>query len=165
MRDLTMFAFRAQSQWNNLNETQKYNVKRVISEMTMYVALLGLSFALGEPEEHKKEWWRRWWIYQVRRLMLDTEASMPHWKAISSGLTILQSPMAGVNTLNSLLYTFTGLPDIAETIKSGDHKGENKYWRNFKKYTLPFFKDWEQMQKLADDEAIFQIFDNNPSNY
>ena len=165
MRDFVTFAFRAQSQWNNLDETQKYNVKRVISEMTMYIALLGLSFALGEPEEHKKEWWRRWWIYQVRRLMLDTEASMPHPKAISSGLTILQSPMAGVNTLNSLLYTFTGLPDIAKTIKSGDHKGENKYWRNFKKYNLPFFKDWEQMQKLADDEAIFQIFENNPSNY
>ena len=166
VKDFTTFAFRAQAQWQNLDEMQRSNVKRVISEMSMYVALLGLSFALGEPDQHKKEWWRRWWIYQVRRLMLDTEASMPHPKAISSGLTILQSPMAGVNTINSLLYTFYGLTngDLTDTIKSGPHKGENKYWRNIKKYVLPFFKDWEQMQRMSEDESIFQVFKDSPSN-
>jgi hypothetical protein len=135
--------------------------------MMMYVALLGLSFALGEPEDHKREFWRRWWIYQVRRMILDTEASMPLPQAISSGLTILQSPIAGVNTMNSLLYTFYGITngDITTKIKSGDHKGENKYWRNMVKYNLPFFKDWEQMQKMADDESIFQVFQNTPSNH
>lgn len=166
MKDYMSFMLRAQSQWSNLDEMQKYNVKRVHTEMMMYFALLGLSFALGESDKHKKEFWRRWWIYQVKRLMLDTEASMPHPKAISSGLTILQSPMAGVNTVNSLLYTWYGLTngDIVTDIKSGKHKGENKYWRNMKKYNLPFFKDWEQMQNMSEDEAIFQVFKDTPSN-
>ena len=166
MKDFYTFAFRAQSQWSNLDEMQRYNVKRVLSEMSMYVALLGLSFALGESDKHKKEFWRRWWIYQVKRMILDTEASMPNPKAISSGLTILQSPMAGVNTLNSLLYSWYGITngDIFTDIKSGPHKGENKYWRNMKKYNLPFFKDWEQMQRMSEDESIFQVFENSPSN-
>ena len=75
--------------------------------------------------------------------------------------------MAGVNTVNSLMYTFYGLTngDITTEIKSGDHKGENKYWRNIKKYNLPFFKDWEQMQKMSEDESIFQVFKDTPSNY
>ena len=167
MKDLMYFTLRAQSQWGNLNEMQKANVKRVHTEMMMYIALLGMSFAIGEPDRHKKDWWRRWWIYQVKRLILDTEASLPVPQAISSGLTILQSPMSGVNTVNSLLYSFYGITngDIATKIKSGPHKGENKYWRNMKKYNLPFFKDWEQMQNLAEDESIFQVFQNSPSNH
>lgn len=171
MKDFYTFAFRAQSQWSNLDEMQRYNVKRVLSEMSMYVALLGLSFALGESDKHKKEFWRRWWIYQVKRMILDTEASMPLPQAISSGLTILQSPMAGVNTLNSLLYTFAYGPFSGDfigpnnTIKSGPHKGENRYIRNAMKYTLPFFKDWEQMQRMSEDESIFQVFENTPSNH
>ena len=167
MKDYMTFLFRAQSQWHNLDEMQKSNVKRVHTEMMMYFALLGISFALGEPDKHKKEFWRRWWIYQVKRMLLDTEASMPHPKAISSGLTILQSPMAGVNTVNSLLYSFYGLTngDIITDVKSGPHKGENRYWRNIKKYNLPFFKDWEQMQKLSEDESIFQVFKDTPSNH
>ena len=152
---------------SNLDEMQRYNIKRVNSEMMMFVSLLGLSFALGEPEEHKKQFWRRWWIYQTKRMLLETEASMPHPKAISSGLTMLQSPMAGVNTLNSWLYTLAYGPfngDVFKTVKSGPHKGENVYWRNVKKYTLPFFKDWEQLQKMSEDEAIFQTFKDTPTN-
>lgn len=166
MKDYMTFLLRAQSQWHNLDEMQRYNVKRVHTEMMMYFALLGISFALGEPDQHKKQFWRRWWIYQVKRMLLDTEGSMPHPKFISSILTILQSPMAGVNTINSLLYTFYGLSngDIVTDVKSGPHKGENKYWRNMKKYNLPFFKDWEQMQKMSEDESIFQVFKDTPSN-
>lgn len=167
MKDYMAFLFRAQSQWHNLDEMQKYNVKRVHTEMMMYFALLGIGFALGEPDKHKKEFWRRWWIYHVKRMILDAEGSMPNPRFIKSALTILQSPMAGVNTVNSLLYAWYGIVngDITTDIKSGDHKGENKYWRNMKKYNFLFFKDWEQMQKMSEDEAIFQVFKDTPSNY
>ena len=165
MKDMLTFAIRGQVQWAELDEMQRYNVKRAHTEMLMYLAMLGLSFALGEPDRHKKEWWRRWWIYQVRRLILDTEASMPVPSAVKSGITILQSPIGGVDTLNGLLYTFTGLSDLGKTIKSGPHKGENRYIRNVLKYDAPFFKDWEQMQRMDEDDAIFKIFENSPSRY
>lgn len=184
MKDFVTFNFRAQAQWDNLNDMQKANVRRVRSEMLMYIALLGLAFVLGEPEEHKKEVWRRWWIYQVKRLILDTEGGspiafarigegfpipipIPLYHMIKSNTTIIQSPVAGVNTLNSLLYIFGGLlnGDITDEIKSGPHKGENRYWRNVKKYALPVFKDWEQMQNMSEDESIFQVFKDTPSNY
>lgn len=167
MKDWYIFTLRSQTQWHNLNDMQKYNIKRVQSEMLMYVCLLGLSFMLGAPDDHKKEWWRRWWIYQVNRALMDTEVSMPNPKAIGNILTVINSPMASLNTMNSLLYLFYGLTngDLFETIKSGDHKGENRYWRNLVKYDLPFFKDWEQMQNLDSDEAIFKVFETSPSNH
>lgn len=165
MKDLYTFTFRSQAQWHNLDEMQKYNVQRVRSEMLMYLALLGLGFALGEPDKHKKEVWRRWWIYQTKRMILDTEASMPHPKALSNLITIFQSPIASINFMSSMLYVFYGLTngDLFEEIKSGDHKGENKYWRNVLKYDLPFYKDWEQMQRLGEDDTIFRVFDASPN--
>lgn len=162
MKDFMTFMFRAQTNWKNLDDTQKYNIKRVRTEMLMYISLIGLSFVLGEPDKHKKEWWRRWWIYQTKRLILDSEASLPNLNMIRSGLTILQSPMAGVDTFNSLLYVVSGWRDIGKTIQSGPHKGENRYIRNVKKYALPFFKDYEQMMRLDEDASIFTVFDNSP---
>jgi hypothetical protein len=138
--------------------------------MMMYIALIGLSFALGDPDKHKKEFWRRWWIYQTKRMILETEASMPNPKALSSILTMLNSPMAGVNTLNSLLYTFFYGPFNGDligpnsTIKTGKHKGENRYWRNVQKYMFPFTKDIERLQTLDEDDSIFQVFEDTPAN-
>ena len=167
MKDLYTFTFRSEAQWHNLDDMQKYNIKRVRAEMLMYICLLGLGFALGDPDEHKKDFWRRWWIYQTKRAILDTEASMPMPQAIGNALTIMNSPMASLNTMNSLLYTFYGLfnGDLTTDIKSGDHKGENKYIRNMIKYNVPFFKDWEQMQNFGTDESIFKVFETTPSNH
>jgi hypothetical protein len=167
IKDYCTFMFRAQSQWSNLNDMQKANIKRVRTETALWLALCGLSFALGAPDDHKEEFWRRWWIYQVKRLKLDTEASMPNVRMLSSGLTILQSPMAGVSVANSLLYCIYGLSngDLFKEIQSGPHKGENKYLRTVKKNTLPFFKDWEQMQNMATEDAIFKIFDDSPAQH
>lgn len=164
IKDLSTFLFRADTNWKNLSDMQKYNIKRVRSEMAMYICLLGLGFALGEPDEHKKEFWRRWWIYQTKRLILDTEAAMPHPRNLTNFQTMLQSPMASVPTMSALMYAFYGLfnGDLFDEIKSGDHKGENRYWRNIKKYDLPFFKDIEQMQKMDTDDAIFKVFEDSP---
>lgn len=166
IKDMTTFMTRARLQWNNLDDMQRANVKRVRAEILLYFALCALSCALGEPEEHKGEFWRRWWMYQVKRMITEVQASMPHPKALSSGLTILQSPMAGVNTLNSLLYVFYGLTngDVYKEIQTGPHQGENKYWRNVKKYDLFFFKDLEQMQSFAEKDNLFQVFEAKPSN-
>ena len=49
-------------------------------------------------------------------------------------------------------------------IQSGKHKGENKYIRNVIKYDLPFYKDWERLQTMDKDDALFKVFDYSPSN-
>lgn len=167
MKDLSTFVFRAGAAWHTLDDFQKANVRRAGTEFMLWACLTGLSFALGDPDRHKREWWRRMWIYQVKRLLLDAESGMPSTKTIQSFITMMQSPIAGVSTLNSWLYLLTGLTngDLYTDIKSGDHKGENRYWRNVKKYTFPVFKDIEQLQKLGDDESIFMPFKDTPSNY
>lgn len=166
MKDFYTFMFRAQAKWGSMNEMQRRNIRRVRAEMLTWISLLSLSFALGDPDEKKKDWWRRFWIYQTKRLLLDTQASLPNLKMVSSFLTIMQSPMAGVNTMNSFLYAFYGLSngDINKEIQSGKHKGENKYWRNFKKHVIPFYKHFEQFENFGEDANIFKIFEDSPTN-
>lgn len=167
LKDCITFVTRASVSYNNLEEDQKYNVKRCASEIVLFVSMLGLSFALGDPDDHKREFWRRWWIYQTRRIITEAEASMPTLQTLNSILTIFRSPIACVNTLNNMFYIVTGLGDIDDKVQKGRHKGENRYWYNVKKYTLPFYKDFEQMQKLTEDNATFKVLDSNSnlSNY
>ena len=167
LKDLVAFAVRSSAQWSNLDEMQRYNLKRARAEICMLIALSGLEFALGDPDKHKGDFWRRWWIYQTKRMITETSASTPSLKMIKSGVTVFQSPMAGINTIDSWLYTIYGLynGDVSEEIQSGPHKGENRYLRNMSKYVLPFFKDWERLQTLDKDDSIYKVFEDTPSNH
>lgn len=165
MKDLVTFNWRCRTNWHNMTDMQRYNCKRAMMEALMLIGCYGLSFALGDPDEHKKEFWRRWWIYQTRRMIMDTEAAMPVPQMFYQFIGIMQSPFGGISTLNSLLYILYGFPDAFETIKSGDHKGENKYLRNVIRYDLPFFKDMEQMRNMSTDDSIFKVFEQSPSNH
>ena len=68
-------------------------------------------------------------------------------------------------TAFDLLYPITGLVsgDIAKEQGSGRYKGENKYWYNIKRHTIPFWWDIQKLTYLGEDHTVFGIFDN--TNY
>lgn len=158
--DIFNFEREAMLHWKDMNNMQKANVRRALSEQLVLGMLLGLSFALGEPEDHKKEFWTRMWIYQVKRAIVDVNGSTP-WGIPTEMNTLINSPIAATNTVNALMYPFTGLGDIDDTIKSGKHKGENRYLRNLEKYWLPFYRQIEQLKDMDEDEGVFSVFDKN----
>lgn len=55
--------------------------------------------------------------------------------------------------------------DWLKEIQSGRHKGENKYWRNIVKYDLPFYKDWENLVTLDENDSLFKVFDYSLGNH
>ena len=146
--------------WNDMNNMQKANVKRALSELAVLASLLTLSFVLGEPDDHKKEWWMRMWIYQTKRAITDVNGSTP-WGVPMEMNTLINSPIAASNVVNAFLYPFAGIGDIDETIKSGKHKGENRYIRNITKYLVPFYGQIEQLSEMGEDNGVFQVFDKN----
>ena len=158
--DIFKFQRESMLHWKDMNSMQKANVKRALSELSTLASLLTLSFALGEPDDHKKEWWMRMWIYQTKRAITDVNGSTP-WGVPMEMNTLLNSPIAASNTVNAFLYPFFGLKDIGETIKTGKHKGENKYIRNITKYLIPFYGQIEQLNEMGEDNSIFQVFEKN----
>jgi len=156
--DYVGFIKDAHCHWNELDAAQKENVYRAASEVTLLAALFGLSALVGDPGKYKGKYWARMWIYQLRRLILDEQASMP-WGIPNEGVTVLDSPIASINTINGILYPYTGLinGDFNKTIQSGRYEGWNKYGRNLLK-NVPFYKQIDQTIHIADEDYIFSIF-------
>ena len=147
--------------WNELSPHQKANVKRARAEIMVLALLYGLQFGLGAPEDHKKEFWYRMWIYQVKRAIVDVQGSIP--LGIPTELnTLINSPFSATNTVNALLYPVMGIGDVFKEVGSGKHKGENKYLRNLEKHWVPFYKHIEQYMEMGEDEGVFAVF--NKSN-
>ena len=145
--------------WNSLSETQKADVKEVLGECFMVLALTGLSAAMGDPDKHRGEFFYRLWQYTLKRCLFDEIASLPTG-AVTEIKTIMNNPIASFQTINGLLYPIMGLADIDDTIKSGRFKGQNKYWRNVKKYTIPFYGQVDQLLHIGTEDYAFQVFDN-----
>ena len=102
----------------------------------------------------------RMWIYQTKRAITDVRGSTPVGIPLEMNI-LINSPIAASNVVNSFLYPFIGINDINEKIKSGKHKGENKYWRNVAKYTVPFYGQIEQLNEMDTDNGVFQVFEKN----
>lgn len=160
-KDLFNYQTEAALHWNEMDDGQKANIRRALTEQLVLGLLLSLSFALGEPEDHKKEFWMRMWIYQVKRAIVDVLGSTPYGVPKEMN-TLINSPIAATNTINAIMYPVYGLSDIDDTIKTGKHKGENRYLRNMEKYFVPYNRQIERLQDLPDDESMFSIF--NKSN-
>jgi hypothetical protein len=97
-----------------------------------------LSFALGEPDEHKREFWTRMWIYQTKRALMDVRGSTPYGIPIEMN-KLINSPISATNTVNAMMYPFVGLEDLDETVKRGRYRGWNKYGRNMLRYWAPHY--------------------------
>ena len=158
IHDWTGFLSDAQCHWSELDDAQKENVWRAASEVVLLAGLLGLSMLVGDPSKYKDKYWARMWVYQLKRLILDERASMPSGIP-KEGVTVLDSPIASINTINGILYPITGLTqgDLGKTIQSGRYKGWNKYGRNLLK-NVPFYKQVDQTLHIADEDYIFSIF-------
>lgn len=163
--DLLKMNVEATARWDQLDETQKNNVTRAIAELVCFAGLLGIAAALGDPKEHKGEGLYRFLIYQIRRLIMDEEASIPPIPAVTGGfvkegVTLAQTPFAFIKTVNGLLYPITGLGELGDTYKVGRHKGESKYWTKIKKNTIPFYGQIDQLLHMDTEDYVYNVFDN-----
>lgn len=158
INDLTRFQLEGAVRWKDMDKGQRANVRRALAEQVVLASLYGLSFALGEPEDHKKEFWYRMWIYQTKRSIIDVKGSTPYGIPTEMN-TLINSPIAATSTVNAMLYPVVGLGDIDEEVKRGRYKGWKKYTKNMYKYWLPFAKHIEQIKDFSEDDQIFQIFD------
>ena len=149
------------AKYNDLQDYQKANVKKAVSETMIIIALTLLDF-LGAFDpgaaDDDDDWLYKMYCYQMKRLILDELGSYPTGIP-NEGLTILNSPIPGLNTINGLSYPIVGLlnGDITKEIQRGPYKGWNKYLRNVYKYTIPFVYKIDNTIRM--DESLFTIFE------
>ena len=149
--------------WDNLSDRQKYNIKRCETEIATIVFLFGLGAVIGDEDETRgDEWWYRFLQYQQKRLLLDEFASTPIG-AVTEAKKFVDRPTALTGTLWDAAYPVIGAVsgDFLKEQGSGRHAGENKYWYNIRRHTLPFWWDVEKLKYLGEDNSVFGVFDLN----
>lgn len=157
-QDLNIFQAKAALHWDDMNEHQRANVKRCVAEQMLTATLLLLSLGIGDPDDDNRDFWRRMFMYQTKRAFLDMESSNPVGAALNF-TTLMNSPIPALTTAkNTILYPIYGIGDIGKEVKRGRHKGENKYWYNIKKKTIPFWKDIDQITNFEEEDDVFQVF-------
>lgn len=144
-----------------LTDSEKESLIETISEFALWGVLASLGVAMGDPDEHKGEFYYRLLQYILKRTTFDVKASLP-FGAVTEATTMMQNPFASVRTMQGLLYPVYGLIslDFLKTIQSGRYAGWNKYGRNLLKYTLPFYHQVDQLLHIAEEDAAFAVFDN-----
>ena len=158
IKDMRTLGISANMYWDQLSETQKADVKEVLGEASMLLALIGLSACMGEPDEHKGDFYFRLWMYVVKRCLFDQIATtLPG--AVMEATTLVNKPWASVQTMSGLLYPIVGLGDWGKTIQSGRYAGWNKYARNLVKYTIPFYSQIDQLLHIDTESGIFNVFE------
>ena len=150
--------------WNEMTSSQRHNVKRAEMEILMFFALVGVSRLLGSYKDHDDDYWRRFWILQTKRLLVDVKSSlivMPISMA-ESFLTILNGPIPAASTFVNLFYPITGLfsSDIHETYQKGRYKSKNKYVVNSLRYTVPFYRQIDNLIHIGDEDNLFKVYES-----
>jgi hypothetical protein len=156
---LRHFDREAAIQWKDMTKQQKGNFLRAVWEHVLVGLLLGLSFALGEPSDYKKNWWMRMWIYQTKRALMEVKASTPAF--ITQEFTkMLNSPVAATSTVNSTLYPIYHIDDIGKPIKRGRYKGEDTWIHNTLKYEVPYWSQIDDVWHMDEEDNSFAVFNN-----
>lgn len=158
-QDLKRAKFQIGTRWHELDDMQKYNLKRAMAE-TLILGMLTASIALlGDYKDKKGNWAYRHLIYLLKRLSMETKASDPvaAYGFVSNIITILNSPAAALNTAEKV-SNLLDITDLFVTIENGKYQGNNLYFHNLEK-SLPWYGQIIKMLELGNSDDLFKIFD------
>lgn len=137
---------------------RRKNIKRYAAERAIWCSLVLLSFAIADLEEDEDNFWFRLFLYNHKRLFQDV-SNMTATGTLMQVKSIASHPIPMLNTINGFLYPIYGLEDITKEIEHGKDQGKNKFVRNFFWYTVPFYKQIDQLLSISEDDRMFGVFD------
>ena len=152
-RTLSDAAFNSLEQKAKLAKKQIKNLRMTLAEVIATSLLIGgqaLWWGLDPDEDNPL---LRFCMYQLKRLSWDALSATPIGVP-KEGVSLMERPMPSVGVVTGLFYMFPGgliSGDMFDTYESGIHKGENKYLVKTGRQVAPFYKDFENYQKMMDE--------------
>lgn len=159
LKDLRYLKFNIATQWNSLNESEKANIKRALTELNAYVALSTYIMFAGPAKDKDRNWAERMALYQAYRLKMETGASIPLPSSlIDNTMTIIQSPAAAINSCNNL-FNLLEVWNMFTEIQSGRYEGWTVWERDALK-SIPLAGNILKTVDLSTEEYMFSMFNN-----
>lgn len=166
-KDLRRAKFQIATRWEQLSDMERYNIKRAIAEIGILTIVSAALRSLGDEKDKKGNWAYRNLIYQLKRLQMESVASVPvpvpftgygPMGFLKAWLKVLNDPMASINTAEKIAKLID-ITAVFDTIEEGKFKGENQYLHNLE-YNLPFIPSIKKQIEMAEDNSLFNIFEN-----
>ena len=125
--------------------------------MGMFATLSVLISMLGAPEDKKGVWFDRMVLYSLKRMKLETGASMPlNTEFLTNIWTLLQSPAAALKQLNNLT-ALVRFDNMFNEIESGRYKGWSEYKADLVR-TIPVYGQIRKVVDIENESYMFNIF-------
>lgn len=144
VQELRKSQFDLASDWNKLSKTEKANIKRAVTEVAHYLAIITILGLVDWDDGGDRPWLEKMVEYQLRRLRTETGVLIPGKPMVDEGLKIMKSPAAAIQTIQSTLdliglinpmnYEFFAGEEAL--IQSGQYEDKSKAYRLLMKSPL-----------------------------
>lgn len=167
--DLKNGEFNLQREWKNLDDTERANVIRAITEVSHFIIASAAVALLSGIEPTERTWLEKQILYQSLRLKNDIGSFLPAPTMVTEGLKLMNSPIAATNTLESTIdlinlvnpfeasryYEFIGGDEAI--LQSGSWEGYSRAEKTLLKSPLaPVYKQFKYFSHPDDLIKYFQ---------
>lgn len=138
-KDLLRMEFHWIARFNELSKGEKANVRRALTELGSFLAVL---LALGvihwdDDDKKKRPWLMKMFELQLRRLKTETGSLTFGPSMLTEGFKILRSPAAGIKTAEDLVGIIDFINPLnmfdsdfyTDELKSGRYKGHSEAYK------------------------------------
>jgi hypothetical protein len=164
LRDYANFLGNVKLYYNTLNEFEKANIKRALSEMLTFGAVLAVGWVLGnmKDEDDDEVYVLNAMLYMQDRMVQELLFYNPYgW--MNQAKQILRSPAAGWGSIEDMLkfmifafaYPFQDEED--RMYDRGPYKGELKVEATLKKL-LPIIRQTQKMGRFDSYSEYYKLF-------
>ncbi len=146
--------FQIMAVYDQLDDYEKSNIRRVIGELALYAIVFALAKFIDWPDDKNRPWALKLAEYSVIRLSHEMGSLIPGLEMPQEMLKTLQSPVPAASSINDMfkLIRSTMTPsDYYETLQSGPYKGQTKLAKNIQKAPLPIISQINQINKFVGD--------------
>lgn len=132
-RDLREAQFNIAARWNELTTTEKANLARAMTEVGHFAVVATILGIIDWDDDKDRPWAMKMAEYQARRLYTEIGVMIPGKSMVTEGLRILQSPAAGINTIQNILNLTKLLNPMnyMDELEYGRYKGHSTAYKAF----------------------------------
>lgn len=157
--DLYKAGFKITAEWDKLNDSEKANIRRALTEMGQTSSLWLLSLALGSGvKDPDRAWGLKFAEYMLHREIHELGFLTPGPMMLTEGYKTITSPFVAASAANDLAQALlttawpgNWFPEEDELIQSGVYKGHSHIYKRWAQLPLPPMTQLRQIDKFVDD--------------
>ena len=158
-KDLWKSGFKITAEWDKLNDHEKANVRRALTEILQTYSLWLLAGLIGKGDKDPdRVWAAKFAEYMLNREVHELGFLTPGNFMLTEGLKTVQSPFVAASAANKIaqcitttMWPWNWFPDDDELIKSGKYEGHSHIYKRWAELPLPPFTQLRQMDKFFDE--------------